>query len=277
MAGSNRLRDHSTAGLICDVDGVLVNSPHERTWGETLAMLFETNEAWRRIRAQTSWDPAAYTQEVYLSVAAGKPRRDGARDLLEYFGVPDENEARLDELYQAKQEVFLTLVDRGEFEVFDDGVRFVLEARARGYRQAAASSSKNATRLLEMVKLAPFCAKYSLHYEFAGPETRLADMFEADVCGHPFPHGKPAPDIFLGAAAALDIPPTDCIVFEDAVSGVQAAKAGAMLCVGVARLDDEKMLEQAGADAVVSSLEQLTFEQLESLYRRAATSRNGTH
>ena len=210
-------------------------------------------------------------------MAAGKPRRDGARALLEYFHVPDEGEARLDQLYHAKQEVFVTLVEKGEFEVFDDAVQFALEARARGYRQAAASSSKNATRLLKMVKLAPFCAKHDLHYEFVGAETRLADMFEADVCGRPFPRGKPAPDIFLGAAEALGVTPVGCIVFEDAVSGVQAAKAGMMLCVGVARLGDEKALQEAGADVVVSSLEQLTFERLESLRQRAATSPNGTH
>jgi beta-phosphoglucomutase-like phosphatase (HAD superfamily) len=82
-------------------------------------------------------------------------------------------------------------------------------------------------------------------------------MFDANVCGRDFAHGKPAPDIFLAAAEELHLPPERCCVIEDATSGVQAAKAGGMACVGVARLGDEEMLRAAGADWVVTSLDQL--------------------
>ena len=257
--------------LIYDVDGVLVDSPHEKSWGDALATLFETRAAWRKVLPQSSWRPDAYSQEVYLKIAAGKPRRDGAKALLDYFGIRDEEGALLDDLYHFKQEVFLGLVDRGEFDVFEDAVRFVLESRARGYRQAVASSSKNANRLLEMVKLNPFCAERGLEYDWVGEETRLIDLFDANVCGRPFSRGKPAPDIFLGAAEELGVPAAGCVVFEDAVSGVQAAKAGDMLCVAVARLNDQEQLEAAGADIVVSSLDQISFDQLESLARRTSS------
>ena len=88
-------------------------------------------------------------------------------------------------------------------------------------------------------------------------------MFDANVCGRDFAHGKPAPDIFLAAAAELGMPPAQCVVIEDAQSGVQAAKAGGMACIGVARLDDAALLQAAGADWVVTSLDELPVAALE--------------
>jgi beta-phosphoglucomutase-like phosphatase (HAD superfamily) len=85
----------------------------------------------------------------------------------------------------------------------------------------------------------------------------LLDLFDANVCGRDFAHGKPAPDIFLAAAADLGLPPQRCFVVEDATSGVLAAKAGNMACVGVARLDDAALLRAAGADWVVTNLDEL--------------------
>ena len=94
------------------------------------------------------------------------------------------------------------------------------------------------------------------------PDTTLLDMFDANVCGRDFAHGKPAPDIFLAAAAESRVPPERCFVVEDATSGVQAAKAGGMACVGVARLGDELLLRSAGADWVVTSLDELPVAKL---------------
>ena len=99
-------------------------------------------------------------------------------------------------------------------------------------------------------------------YPFVGPETTLLDMFDANVCGRDFARGKPDPEIFLTAAQALGVPPAECVVIEDAQSGVQAAKAGAMACVGVARLDDQALLKAAGADWVVASLDELPVATL---------------
>jgi beta-phosphoglucomutase-like phosphatase (HAD superfamily) len=93
--------------------------------------------------------------------------------------------------------------------------------------------------------------------ERGGQGSTLLDMFDANVCGRDFAQGKPAPDIFLAAAAELGLPPARCFVVEDATSGVQAAKAGGMACVGVARLGDAALLRAAGADWIVTSLDQL--------------------
>jgi hypothetical protein len=99
-------------------------------------------------------------------------------------------------------------------------------------------------------------------YSFIGPETTLLDMFDANVCGRDFARGKPDPEIFLTAAAALQLPPLECVVVEDAPSGVQAAKSGGMACVGIARLNDQALLEMAGADWVVTSLDDLPAAKL---------------
>src|SRR4028118_399568 len=77
----------SSHGARCDVDGVLVDSPHEQAWREGLQQLME-NE-WADVRSQTFYAPEKFTPEVYQRVMSGKPRYAGARAVLEYFGVPD--------------------------------------------------------------------------------------------------------------------------------------------------------------------------------------------
>ena len=245
-------------GAIFDVDGVLVDSPHERAWQDALMRLMAG--PWRDIAGQTSYAPEKYTTEVYQTYVAGKPRAAGAKAALDYFGVPDPDGQRLSEYCDTKQADLIELIERGEFLAFDDALRFLLDVKAAGVKLGAASSSKNANSFLRKVPLARFAA--SGRYSFLGADSSLLDMFDANVCGRDFAHGKPAPDIFLAAAAELHVPPDRCFVVEDATSGVQAAKAGGMACVGVARLGDELLLRSAGADWVVTSLDDLPVAQL---------------
>jgi beta-phosphoglucomutase len=245
-------------GAIFDVDGVLVDSPHERAWQDALKRLMAG--PWRDIVGQTSYTPEKYTTQVYQTYVAGKPRAAGAKAALDYFGVPDPDGQRLREYCDTKQADLIELIERGEFLAFDDALRFLLELKAAGVMIGAASSSKNANSFLRKVPLARFVA--SGHYSFLGADSTLLDMFDANVCGRDFANGKPAPDIFLAAAAELRLPPKRCFVIEDATSGVQAAKAGGMACVGVARLGDELLLRSAGADWVVTSLDDLSVAKL---------------
>jgi beta-phosphoglucomutase-like phosphatase (HAD superfamily) len=245
-------------GAIFDVDGVLVDSPHERAWRDALKRLMAG--PWRDIAAQTSYAPEKYTTEVYQTYVAGKPRAAGAKAALDYFGVPDPDGQRLNEYCDTKQADLIELIERGEFLAFDDALRFLLDIKAAGVLIGAASSSKNANSFLRKVPLARFAD--SGRYLFLRADSTLLEMFDANVCGRDFAQGKPAPDIFLAAAAELDVPPNRCFVVEDATSGVQAAKAGGMACVGVARLGDELLLRSAGADWVVSSLDDLSVAEL---------------
>ena len=89
----------------------------------------------------------------------------------------------------------------------------------------------------------------------------LLDLLDADVSGRDLPRGKPDPMIFLVAAEELPATPARCFVVEDAAVGVQAAKAGGMAALGVARLGDEQAqqaLADAGADLVVRTLDEVS-------------------
>jgi HAD superfamily hydrolase (TIGR01509 family) len=215
------------AGAIFDVDGVLVASPHEQAWREALAGYA---------------DPARFTTGFYQARVAGKPRLDGARATREGLGVPDAA-ARAPEYARQKQALIDLLIAEGSFEAFPDAVRFADGLHAAGLRLALASSSKNAAAMLRRLSL---------------PDGRpLLSIFDADLSGTDVPRGKPDPALFLLAAKALNVPPAQCVVVEDAPAGIAAARAGGMASVGIARLGDEAMLRAAEADLVVTSLDQV--------------------
>ncbi|HZS22887.1 MAG TPA: HAD-IA family hydrolase, partial [Pseudonocardiaceae bacterium] len=239
-------------GAIFDVDGVLVDSPHELAWREALKDLMEGD--WRAIRKQTSWTAERFTPAVYQQVMAGKPRMAGARAALEYFGVPDVDR-RAEQYAATKQQHIVELIEQGRFMAFPDALRFILAVKDSGIRVAAASSSKNAKLFLERIRLDTFAAGQRLNYDFVHEGMTLEELFDADISGRDFPRGKPDPAIFLTAAEELGLSPGDCFVVEDATSGIQAARAGGMTAIGVARLSDQELLARAGADLVVTTLD----------------------
>jgi beta-phosphoglucomutase len=231
VSGSNSSRRSLAAGIF-DVDGVLLDSPHERAWREALRGFA---------------DPERFTTEVYQAHVAGKPRLSGAIAVLEALGVPDAQQKAL--AYEDRKQARLEeLIHAGDFEPFPDALRFVQAVHALGWPMAVASSSHNANEMMQLVRL----------------ETgrTLLDMFSVNVCGRDLPHGKPAPDIFLLAAAELQLPPAACFVVEDAPAGVEAACAGGMMALGVARLHDVDLVRAAGADLVVTSLDEVAIDVL---------------
>jgi beta-phosphoglucomutase len=246
-------------GAIFDVDGVLVDSPHEQAWREGLQQLME-NE-WSDIRPQTSYAPEKFTPEVYQRVMSGKPRYAGAQAVLEHFGMPDpEQHGR--EYGDRKQVMIVELIEASQFHAYPDALRFVLAVKDAGLRIAAASSSKNANAFLERIRLDEFAKEEGLNYGFVRPGYTLLDILDANVSGRDFEQGKPHPEIFLTAAEELGVPPGECFVVEDAVNGVQAAKAGNMAALGLARADDEELLAGANADLVVTSLDDVSLDAL---------------
>jgi alpha,alpha-trehalase len=246
-------------GAIFDVDGVLVDSPHELAWREALRALMEGE--WADIRDQTSWTAERFTTGVYQQVMAGKPRMAGARAALEHFGVPDIDD-RVQQYAAGKQAHVVRLIEQGRFMAFADALRFILAVKHLGILVAAASSSKNAKLFLERIRLDTFAAEQRLDYAFIHEGMTLAELFDADISGRDFPKGKPDPTIFLTAAQELGVSPGDCFVTEDASSGIQAAKAGGMAALGVARLDDRDLLLEAGADLVVTTLDEVSLRAL---------------
>jgi HAD superfamily hydrolase (TIGR01509 family) len=209
--------------VIFDVDGVLLDSPHERAWREALQELM-TGE-WRHLRS--TWSPAAFTPQLYQRLVSGKPRLDGALATLEHFRVPYLYE-QAQRYADRKQEHLTHLVEHGALRVYADARRFV---QRLDIPMAAASSSRNAPALLR----------------------RAGFAFDADVSGQAA-RGKPAPDLFLLAADALGVKPEHCTVIEDAPAGIEAARAGGMRAIGIARHG-----EPLDADVVVRSLDELVI------------------
>ena len=230
------------AAVIFDVDGVLVDSPHERAWREAL---------------QGITDPARLTTEIYQAHVAGKPRLSGARAVLEQLGVAGAEQRAL--IYaEHKQRRLEELIKAADFTAFPDALRFVRTVEKLGLRLAVASSSKNANEMMQLIRVD------------AG--RTLLDVFAANVCGRDLRRGKPDPEIFLLAAAELGVAPSLCLVVEDAPAGVEAARAGRMAALGVARLGDEALLRAAGADLVVTSLDEVAVDALvEGRLRARAT------
>jgi beta-phosphoglucomutase len=247
-------------GAIFDVDGVLVDSPHEKAWRESLRELMEGD--WSDIRDRTTWSPEAFTSAVYQERLSGKPRTSGAQSALEYFQVPDEDGRRLAEYADRKQAMVVRLIEAGDFTAFPDALRFIIAVKDAGLTTAAASSSKNAKLFLRQIRLDTFAAEDGIESASLHPGVTLLDFFDADVSGRDFKHGKPHPEMFLAAAGELGVAPEHAIVLEDAAAGVEAAKAGDMAAVGIARADDADLLEGAGADIVVETLDEVDVAAL---------------
>jgi beta-phosphoglucomutase len=246
-------------GAIFDVDGVLVDSPHEKAWRDALRELMESK--WSDIREQTTWTAERFTPQVYQEVMSGKPRMSGARAALDYFEVPDA-ETRVEAYAERKQTMVIELIEAGEFTAYPDALRFIIAVKDAGIRVAAASSSKNAGLFLRKIRLDTFAEEQGITSESLRPGLTLLEFFDADVSGRDFAEGKPHPEMFLTAAEELAIPPEHNFVIEDADSGVQAAKAGNMAALGLARADDEELLAAAGADLVVTSLDDVDLGTL---------------
>jgi beta-phosphoglucomutase family hydrolase len=177
----------------------------------------------------------------YDAYVDGKPRVDGARSFLDSRGisVSDSEVARLAE---RKNELLLRLLHEQGVEAYPGSVRSVRAVRAGGVSTAVVSSSANTREVLEA----------------AG----IADLFDARVDGVTIERehlaGKPAPDSFLAAARRLGVEPPAAAVFEDALAGVAAGRAGRFGCVvGVDRAGQADALRAHGADVVVTDLADL--------------------
>jgi beta-phosphoglucomutase len=252
----------SFQGVIFDVDGVLVDSPHEKAWRGSLRELMEGE--WSDIRDRTTWSPEAFTPKVYEEELSGKPRMSGARAVLEYFHVPDDDDTRLAEYAKHKQAMVVRLIEAGDFTAYPDALRFIIAVKDSGMRVAAASSSKNADLFLGKIRLDTFAQEQGISSPSLRPGLTLLDYFDVDVSGRDFAHGKPDPEMFLAAAHELGVAPEQAIVMEDAAAGVEAAKAGGMGAIGIARAEDADLLSAAGADIVVPTLDEVDLATLAS-------------
>ncbi|MFD1506210.1 beta-phosphoglucomutase family hydrolase [Georgenia yuyongxinii] len=228
-----------------DLDGVLTRTAdtHRAAWAETFDEFLRAR-ALRTGQVFAPFDPDA----DYARYVDGKPREDGIRDFLTSRGVslplgsPEDRDS-VRGLGTVKNERLLRRLVEGGVVVFADGRSYVEAARTAGLACAVVSSSANTRMVLDVAGL-------------AGLFGAVVDGVVAAELALP---GKPAPDTFLEGARRLDVEPARCAVFEDALAGVQAGRAGGFgFVVGVDR-DRRRaaaLLDQ-GADVVVPDLEEL--------------------
>jgi beta-phosphoglucomutase family hydrolase len=217
-----------------DLDGVLTQTAklHARAWKQMF-------DAYLRERAQRSGAPfVPFEVADYTRYVDGKLRMDGARAFLASRGIhpPDEE---VEALARRKDALMVELMHEQPVETYPGSVRFVEAVRRAGLRTAVVSASKHCAEVLES----------------AG----IAQLFEARVDGKvaAVEHlaGKPAPDTFVAAAHTLGVEPAEAVVFEDALSGVEAGRAGHFgYVVGVDRVGQADALREHGADVVVTDL-----------------------
>ncbi len=188
--------------------------------------------------------------EDYRRFVDGKPRADGVRSFLQSreISLPDgdltdgPDVESVHGLGRRKNDLLLATIARDGVQVFPKSVRYLEAVRAAGLRTAVVSSSANTEQVLEVTGLAPLL------------ELRV-DALVARAHGLA---GKPAPDTFLFAAEQLGGTPSDAVVFEDALAGVQSGVAGGFsYVVGVDRAGQAEALLQAGAHRVVDELDEL--------------------
>ncbi|HEY2441630.1 MAG TPA: beta-phosphoglucomutase family hydrolase [Streptosporangiaceae bacterium] len=237
----------TTLACLFDLDGVVTKTAlvHAAAWK---AMFDEFLREWAD-QTGTEFVPFDKTRE-YDQYVEGKPRLDGTRSFLQARGIdlPEGDPSdpptahTINGLSNRKNALVLEMIAKNGVEVYDGSVRYIRRVREAGLRTAVVSSSANTAQVLDVAK--------------------IADLFDARIDGlvakeRGLP-GKPAPDTFLAGAQALGVPAARAVVFEDALAGVEAGRAGHFgLVVGVNRTGQAQALAEHGADIVVDDLEEL--------------------
>jgi beta-phosphoglucomutase family hydrolase len=226
------LPDHVRACLF-DMDGVLTDTAHLHA--EAWKQMFDEFLAGRE--GQQPFDIEA----DYDRYVDGRPRYDGVAEFLRSRGIelPDQEIHRLGD---RKNDLVQRLIKERGVDPYPGSVRYLHAVRGAGLRTAVVSSSANTREVLHV----------------AG----ISDLFDARVDGVTIDerhlHGKPAPDSFLAAARELGAEASEATVFEDALAGVEAGRAGSFgYVVGVDRVGQADALREHGADVVVSDLADL--------------------
>lgn len=234
-------------GCLFDMDGVLTEtaSVHDAAWKEA----FDT---FLRARSNTTGEPFVPFDPVrdYDEYVDGKPREEGTESFLASRGIslpagqPDDSPgtATINGISNAKNDILLRRLHTDGVKAYPGSVRYVQAVRDAGLRRAVVSSSANTQQVLAA----------------AGIE----DLFEARIDGLVVAaqhlRGKPAPDAYLAGVGALSLPPAACAVFEDALAGVEAGRAGEFgFVVGVDRVGQADELREHGASVVVKDLKDL--------------------
>ncbi|RZQ59447.1 beta-phosphoglucomutase family hydrolase [Amycolatopsis suaedae] len=233
----------SITTCLFDLDGVLTGTAalHKQAWKETFDEF---------LRARDPDGFAEFTDRDYADHVDGRPRADGVREFLSSRGItlpegePDDPvDARtVNGVGNRKNELVLRIIDEQGVSPYPGSVRYLEAARDAGLAIGVVTSSANGAKVLDAADLSRF----------------VRARVDGLVIAERGLRGKPAPDSFLAGAQALGATPAQAAVFEDALAGVAAGKAGGFgYVIGVNRADQADQLRARGADVVVDDLAEL--------------------
>ena len=230
-----------------DLDGVLTKTAtvHAAAWKQMF-------DEYLRQRAERTGEPfvAFDSDSDYGEYVDGKPRYDGVRSFLASRGIElpegEEDDPPTAEtvhgLGNRKNELVLKMIREDGVEAYPGSVRYLEAVRDAGLKRAVVSSSTNCRDVLVA----------------AGIEQLFEARIDGVVAEREHLKGKPAPDTYLAGARALGVGAEEAAVFEDALAGVEAGRAGKFACVvGVDRVDHADALREHGATIVVEDLAEL--------------------
>lgn len=243
-------------GAIFDLDGVITQTAttHFKAWKTIFDDYLSQNQNQEKAVSYRS-----FSKHDYLTYVDGKPRYEGVMSFLDSRGIElpygqhteKPSQKTVCGLGNRKNQVFRELIDQQGVKIYSTSIAFIKQLRAEGIQTAVASSSKNSKYILE--------------------KTGLTDLFDALVGGIKAEEkqlkGKPNPDIFVEAAGEMGLHPSECLMAEDAIAGIQAGKNGNFSCViAVARQDNEKDLLRFGGDFVIQDFKDLHWEDIVNWY-----------
>lgn len=207
-------------GFIFDLDGVIVDTAKYHY------------VAWKKIANELEMDFSEDQNELLKGVS----RTRSLEILLEIGGI-EKTTSEKEILATQKNEFYLTLIENlSPTDLLPGTKDFLLDTRENVIKIALGSASKNAAYILKKLG--------------------ISNLFDARIDGTMVTNAKPNPEVFTKAANLLGIKPNDCLVFEDAQAGVDAAKNARMKCIGIGKNDALK-----GADIVVEGFDQITVSK----------------
>lgn len=210
-------------GVIFDLDGVIVN---------TVPLHFK---AWKKMFSAYG---KKFSFQDYKQKVDGIPRTNGARAILSEL-----SQKELDEAASKKQGYYLEFLEQEGVKVYADAINLIKSLKENNIKVAVISSSKNCLLILK--------------------KANIDNLFNVIITGNDINRGKPHPDIFLLAARRLGLEPKECLIFEDAVLGIEAAKRAKMKAVGVDHYHKPERLKDA--DLVIDNLKGIDILKLKEL------------
>ncbi|MFK7755978.1 MAG: beta-phosphoglucomutase [Flavobacteriales bacterium] len=210
---------------IFDMDGVIVNSAEFHF------------DAWKKLAAELSIN----LSDDFEAELKGISRVDSLEKILAKGNLVLDNDTKLALMRKKNDEYLASITSLTQKDLLPGVLDFLRECKANGIKIALGSSSRNAEIILE--------------------KTEIASFFDEVIDGNKVKFSKPDPEVFLKGAAGVGVSPSEAVVFEDAISGMKAAKSGGFFCVAIG-----DPAEFAEADHVMDGLHQMNLSQLKSIF-----------